>query len=355
MSRSVTTYTSPATTVVMRKGGAATAVVPRTQTITITQPPRGSGRAARRRRQRARRRQRQSNPGSAGGNRNGNSLEYDYISTLNDPFNCPPIRLGFGCLQRSELGRAYYKGNLVTTTSAGSTIAIFPTAAGMLSVCPDNSSASWSSISASNVTDVQAELDVARVVSFGVRAFALNAETNSPGIMHYGAIPPISKTDLSVLTGNLVLASPYLEPGPGSAGAIALGRPLDPDSFKFDTYMDSGTTSNLVPFSVPVISVTGVPTGTTIYVEAVVNFEYIPVLSGIVSIDAYRDNSSSAEPTLADTNQSVEQLFRRIRPLLRKPGIPGFINLASDAVEVLAQTTGRMQLQNTAGRMMYRN
>jgi len=191
----------------------------------------------------------------------------------------------------------------------------------------------------------------------GLRAFPAQPLTASPGAVYTGAfnasnfnnsINNISNSDFASLPTSIMSI--------GNSGASATGRPIDPESFIFNTQTVDGLGySNTmyydvdIPFSCPYISFQGLPATTKVYVEWVVNIEAIaaiehntgPLLSGF-------DDQEKA--TLSDIWPSFESMWNKVRCILPTPGrgSEGIASLDAQTLTAAIQSGSRKLLARGA-------
>jgi hypothetical protein len=239
-----------------------------------------------------------------------------YIKSLNDPFEYPGVRLGFGCMVPTMLATAYYRGLFYANSTDGSFGITMQPSLGSLNqqIYYNNTGAgsgSWTSLSFPNAGVISNQINEARAISFGIRVLPLVADTAVPGVVYCGSIA--SSTNAQINTVSLTTCStfPQLEFGDSRMGAVALGRPSDLTAYAFNSVVDQGLSSSLSPWSVPLIVILGLPPTTPIMVELVLNME---CLQGATSVNAQIEPSiggvpDNVQPTLSDYLPSLDSLW----------------------------------------------
>jgi len=119
------------------------------------------------------------------------------------------------------------------------------------------------------------------------------------------------------MSASSISAMPQAKMGYAATGASSIILPTDPGSFQFTQSAQVGYTlgsSSAFFTSTPVISLAGLPPGTTILVEAVLNLEGIQGYSssGAIPNTGYANDES----TLADHFPSLDNLFSSIKHYL---------------------------------------
>jgi hypothetical protein len=276
----------------------------------------------------------------------------DYIATLSDPFCFGPTRLGWGTMIPTGLGTAFYRASLQTPSDGTFGCAVFPflrntTGVYGVQVCNAGlSTATWTPAAWSNQSAYANLASQARVVSIGIKAYPQVPLTSAPGIIYSGAIPELTQNQLITNTINFFTGSPYFEVGYGNVGAMASGRPVDPNSFIFQfTTADNATTGTPPQISVPMIFGTGFPASTNIVIEAVYNFEYelSPQWNDQVLPGPF-EGGSEQEGGITSNFANIESMWNYIR--MRLPPVS-----ITDSISNLARNSGLAALRSI-GRTM---
>jgi len=252
----------------------------------------------------------------------------DYAATLTDPWNNAPVQLGFGTMVSTGISTGYFRSS--ATVNADGSIALLACPGPFQGFLVNNNGlgvATWTPNSCSNLATVQSIAQSFRTVSIGVRAFPSLPETSNAGMVYYGSLGS-DAFDANGLTPTQLIGSNYSEIAPGQYGAIATGRPVGPRSYDFiipglRTTSAYNVTETL--FSIPYIIFTGLPAGTSVFFEFVINMEYLPQ---DVGGDANRDDVNNNRATLSDLFPSVESAWKAVSSLLPvKAARAGFMAL----------------------------
>jgi hypothetical protein len=241
-----------------------------------------------------------------------------YVKTLNDPFEYPAVKLGYDCFVPSDLATAYARGSQLTNADGSLALIMLPQAGntfGSYNIGGLNST-TWSSFAATNSTNLLSNYGSARVVSGGVRAFALQAATSAPGVIFAGTIPIATKAQLLALAPIDLVNLPQSNLGIGSTGAQSLMRPQDNDSFVFwaGAVSSAGFASmTQLQMSIPYIVFMGFPASTPVWYEFILNME---TLTRIGTSDMGNSNAPVLEPVASDFFPSPENLFSKIKTLV---------------------------------------
>lgn len=221
-----------------------------------------------------------------------------YTCSLNDPFEYPGVPLGYDCYLPSSLFTAYKRGSFVVDAVSGSfSIVMMPDIINFVSPSSAAIATARGStyLSADNATSIATQFAECRVISGGLRMFALFPETSAPGVLFSGsAVDQSSNSWAGFATNNIRdLAGSHL--GIGTKGASATIRPYDNGSFEFFTFPISGYSATTIPYMTSVyMAGQGFPVGTTIWYEAILNLEG---LSKTSSFSTGTPVDESATPT----------------------------------------------------------
>jgi hypothetical protein len=251
------------------------------------------------------------------------SLAAAYSNTLNDPFECEGVRLGWGCLVPSTVATAYLRTTLTSNADGSFAVVALPApgapagGGGILYYNNSGSStATWTGLAATDVAAINGSFGAGRVISMGIKAFPSIAATAAPGASFAGALVGQSLNTLSALTPNDLEALPDSQMGIGSNGATSTGRPVDTTSFEFFPAMTNAVgfaAAAVFPYSMPYVCFEGLPASSPVVVEIVINFEGLQLnthaASGLGQGESYGD-------VLSASWASVEQLWQHIRPAL---------------------------------------
>lgn len=325
-----------------------------------------------------------------------NRLEQQYLKCLSNPFNCPPVRAGFGCMVPTELHSAYLRTNIVTASDGSFTAFVLPnpqnlflwTFAGFATpVTTANSGFSQSG----NCEVIKNLSNSSRTLAMGVRIYPMIPATVAPGVIQIGCAPRVSLADVVAPTdtsgpnstdsaplfnreAQYVTQLPYLREHmarPGGTDFIqCTWRPTDNKDFEF-TDCDSKNikfinTGGYQPFcpttnttsgapalldtqgSFLVVSGQSLPASTTIFVEIILHIE---TTSSTTLID--QADTASIQPSVADTGNfpTMESMYRSIAPYL--PSVDTVVGAAQSlATSRLGSHLGQVALNRYRSQVM---
>jgi hypothetical protein len=245
-----------------------------------------------------------------------------YLCTIENPFECPPIKLGWGTLQPTQLYTYVLRGVITANADGSFAIAQFPTGGSVtpgLSFCSAGAgTATWTHGSAyTNGTAISGSLNQMRVVSGGIRVTPQIAATAAPGVLYAGSIPSVTQANLETATINTLAGSQYVKLGYGSLGASAIILPNDDSAFEFSNANVGGGTGNLYSSSSPLIFGIGLPASCSVYYEAVLNIEGISAITAASSALTNPGLQPWNGPTLADAGAtSTDHVLNLLAHLL---------------------------------------
>jgi hypothetical protein len=238
-----------------------------------------------------------------------------YVSSLNDPFNYPPPKLGFGCMVPTNIFTAYLRGQYTASTDGSFAIFCAPTVGSSLSPIYYSNGLStavaWNPVTFPNAAIIGNSAGEGRVISSGIRVLPLQAATAAPGIIYSGAIPSASNSALVGYTSTLLAASPCLEFGDSRDGAVSVSRPSDLSAYIFTQSSLIGNATGLWGQSTPVIVCLGLVPSSTVMVEVVVNVETIISVTNSQGnlVGANPGGAPNVEPTVSDSFPSLDSLW----------------------------------------------
>lgn len=217
-----------------------------------------------------------------------------YLACMNNPFECSPVRLGFGTFIPTTLATAYIRGNFnVNATDGSFSLISFPSVFGIAFTSAQTQVASpnWTAISAQGASTYAAMYGQGRCLAGGVRVFPMIAATSPPGMIALGLYPSAGNTvnlTASLAQGNLDrFNGPMMnihKACSGVSGALqVLWRPEDVSDMELDranslsapvTIAGAGVLTGITDIG-PFIAVAGLglPTTTNIWFEAIYHFE----------------------------------------------------------------------------------
>jgi hypothetical protein len=242
-----------------------------------------------------------------------------YINTLNNPFEFPGQKLGFGTMVPTQLATGYIRGSFATNTDGSFAIFLQPglnyTANSVIYNVSGVGGTTWNNGGTySNAQAVSLLMQEARIVSAGIKVLPQVPATSPPGVIYAGSVASATYNQLTAATPMGLAVSPFLRVGYGATGASACAHPVDPVSYQFVPQMITGFgAASTYTSSTPVIVGIGFPVSTIVYFEAVVNLEGIGNYSNesqAIQNPEVRDESSTGK--LSETFASIEQMWSTI-------------------------------------------
>lgn len=254
----------------------------------------------------------------------------DYIKTLVDPWEYPPMKLGYDCYVPSLLGMGYLRNSLTVNADGSFAIAFQPSiTSSLITNVSGAAGVTWGGpFSLTDASSVTTQMSEARVVSGGLRVMALFPATSAPGVLYTGSDTSRTLANFQAASVSSLTGLPSSEIGIGSKGSRAVFYPIDNESFKFTVSPLTSYSGSVLPYQ-PTLYVAGLgfPTGTVVYYEAVLNLEGLPQNS---SLSIGVDNNAAAPPTLVDSFPSTDSLVSVVKRLIPPSVImDGIGNLAS--------------------------
>jgi len=212
------------------------------------------------------------------------------------------------------LATGYGRAPITVNADGSFGIVAFPSvSSSILTNVAGAGTATWVAVASSNVSSITAQTINARLISGGVRVFALFPETSASGVLFAGVLPYATITTLASTTITNLIASSSSEVGMGTRGARACFLPLDNNSFAFTTQLTNayaGTSTNTS--ACPYIIGSGFPVGTIIWYEFVINIEGLPsVGSAALGVDP-----SGPSDTASNWFVSPERLFTAAKTIM---------------------------------------
>lgn len=260
-------------------------------------------------------------------------LTTDYLNTLRDPWEHPPIKLGFNTFQTTVVATGYRRANFTVAADGSFAVAMVPSATGMIMTNNNGVNvATWATANATNATILQQQMLEARIVSGGLRLFCLFPETSAPGVLYSTTDLSLSSTLIAATTPNGVAGIPSAELGIGSRGSRIVMLPIDNDSYSFYSSNISGITANGLPYMPTLlIAGTGFPVGTVVYYEAIINLEGLP--NNTSGAGQGIDINATPTGSLSDLFPTPQSLYSAVRGVLGNA-------VTLDAIVGLAGTLG---------------
>lgn len=291
----------------------------------------------------------------------GGPMMTSYYRCLTDPFNCPPVRLGYGTMVPTQLHTAYLRTSTVTSAAGNLNLFVLPnpnnfvlqTFANGQGVSPEVITSRIST--SANVALLNSMYDLTRTVAMGLRIYPMVPATSVPGIVSLGCAPRSDLADfvanydsdppgthLANASSEYVFQMPYMREHmakPSNLDYYQLTwRPTDIRDFEF-TQGDAatirpnavatnapfvsvqlpanGVTSNDTQGSFLVAAIQGLPANTTVYFEAVLHLETIDATNPLSSTEF--SSSKPGTDSVADENPNIptiESVYRSFRDML---------------------------------------
>lgn len=249
----------------------------------------------------------------------------DYLRSLNDPFLYGPVRLGYNTMVPTQLATLVARGTMTVNTDGSLAIVVLPVplisaSSPILTSAGIKSTTSWGTLTYSNASVVAGMMSQYRAVSAGLRAFPLIASTSVAGLVYSGALPTATYNQIIALTPQTFPLYPETEWGDARVGAVACGRPIDNRSYAFNNFTLAA--DNLSPFSVPYIYFEGLPAGTSVAYEIVLNLEGIRDPTDLLGASVRaQETGNNAGPQVSDVFPTSESAWSRIKTYLDTPGV----------------------------------
>jgi hypothetical protein len=226
----------------------------------------------------------------------GGPITKQYISMLTDPFDNPPVRVGFGTLSDTELVTAFFRATRIASSTENEYLFILNPHCCLNTNTVGNGSPITSRLNyfltvnpglngvavgtnavgyaASNITQLTASLDTARPIASSIRVAVAYPETSvSPfaNLLRLNGIPLV--TSLDTLTGTSCANYPEATVIPSKNGGTKYQLNWLPSDVSDFVFHIATATSNGSAFNPLILSVTGLPSGSVVFVEAAVHCE----------------------------------------------------------------------------------
>lgn len=264
-----------------------------------------------------------------------------YSDLLNDPFNTPPCRIGYGTMVHTEVGTMILRQTFTTNADGSFAIVMMPfigstnlpitVSTGLIGVV------AWASSAFSNIGQYpNTILSECRVIASGLKVTPLIAATVAPGTVYAGAVDGRDQAAFTLNTPQIISTWPALRPFINRSETVKVtSRPTDLSAYEFRISDYTGANNVVYNNSACAMVLAGFPIGASIIVECVLHFEYIPV----PSVTTVRDNVLTTEddtPKITSSFPSFEKLWEYTRQ-----------RLDPSAVFDLAHTAGDIYFSNT--------
>lgn len=249
--------------------------------------------------------------------RAGDDCVRAYLDTLSNPFDYPPVRLGFGCLVPSDLTTAYFRNPIAAAADGTIAFLLFPSLGYTNAPIWYNNggltSTTWTGMNFTNAAALHALMNEARVVSHGIRLIPQIPATSAPGYAYAGTLPTAAAAGIATRNPQALITLPSLAMGMATGGCSVTGRPIDPDSFTFHHFTVAGYGVNdLSTSSCPLIVLTNLPPGASVLCSAVMNLESIRSLENDAAVMTGTQQRPAPGPTLSDRFASIEQMWSTV-------------------------------------------
>jgi len=105
------------------------------------------------------------------------ALVQTYLKCMSNPFENPPIRLGFDTFVPTALHTAYYRSSLVTAADGSFDLIVLPSLINAIYFNNQGYSATplWTAYNMANSAAIATQIDMARVVGMGLRVYPQNS------------------------------------------------------------------------------------------------------------------------------------------------------------------------------------
>ncbi len=261
-----------------------------------------------------------------------------YINTLINPFEYPPVRLGWGTMVPTNLYTAIQRFTITASSDGYFAVFMSPTLAASSNSGYQNVStggaATWTPTPAyPNASAILAACSEGRIISGGIKVFPQVAATSPPGILYAGSIPATAAATLYGSTLPTLIAQSYFKVGYGATGACALIHPTDPYSFVNTLGAITGYSPTVnVTSTTPIIIGTGFPSSCSVVVEFVLNLETI---LGAIDASAALTNPGIMD---SDTDTTMSSLFTNVETMWRtvKQYVPSSSSVNEAATNIQA-------------------
>jgi hypothetical protein len=269
-----------------------------------------------------------------------------YTKTLNDPFEYGGVPLGYDCFLPTSQLAGYIRNSLIVNADGSFSLALFPSISNMLQVQNGPSGSTHTNLfgPATNSLGITSNVIESRVVSGGIRCFALFPETSASGVLFGGTVPDFTQSNYQAQSTLSLTQLPGSHIGIGTKGMTATIRPYDNGSFEFFGQNTNGYTSTGIPYMTSAyICGLGFPIGTVVWYEAILNIEGIAQTNPASILPPSDD---VAAPTMASFFPTPGALFTAAQSYLSPPvildGIDAAVSYASGNPLRAAAAAGRV-------------
>lgn len=246
--------------------------------------------------------------------RSGKSgLLADYVNTQNDPFDYAGVKLGYGTWQNTVIASAFWHGTQTVNSDGSIGIIIAPTVQGMMSFNTTGfGTTSWSTFNAINYATIATFGTSMRIVSGGVRAAPMVGSSAAPGMCDTLAPSGVNLSTIISNTPSQLHQSQGAHVSIATYGSTVHLSPTSDDFIRMDSNSYNLGSTTIPNQNFGVILFSGLPAGTLVLIEAVINLEILITGIGNASV------TGVVQPTL---REDVSTLYPT-PGLLRRAAIP---------------------------------
>jgi len=267
-----------------------------------------------------------------------------YRDCLSDPFEFPPIRLGYDTFLPTSLHTAYLRIPVGINSDGSFDLIANPSLKTMLASNSAVAGASpvWTGADCANLAALSSQINSFRIVGYAMRVYPQIALTAAPGLVVKGIQPTMDADDYDAFTALSNSARTSLPQSQFSLTRTAetefhqvSWRPTDNADFEFKDRKDFCCSISSGTFNPPVayvnlnkgitdtggailrISGTGLPiAGASLFVELIMHIECIDAINNITT-----DTSNDSTPQVSNDTSvgSVESAYRSIIDSLPDP------------------------------------
>lgn len=245
--------------------------------------------------------------------------------------------MGWGTMIPTSIHSAYIRGSVQSNTDGSLGILMNLTSKYMLSFAYNGANVSFTTtgatVDATDLAAIAANFSSARIISAGLRAYPNLPYTSAPGACFAGALPTMQAPNASALTPTDLFTTLYGEQFKAYEGAISLSHPQDTSSFAFHEAIVDGSTgwddTIVIPNSLPFIAFSGIGSATTVFYEAVINFEGVAKAGHGASALGDSDDQQRG-PTLSDYWPTAEKLWSGVKQFVSHPAVYGAASAAAE-------------------------
>lgn len=241
-----------------------------------------------------------------------NPLKDCYVRLLNDPFNNPPCRLGFGTMVPTITGTLVNRTTLSAASDGSLAVYVAPFLAQSPITINTSGSAgtTWSSLAYNNIGQYPSTvITEARIICIGLKVTPLVASTAAPGSCFVGQLAGQNQTFIDTLsTSSVSTFSSMRSLLTINNSVLVVSRPVDNSAYEFSVLTYTGSSTATFPHSAPTIALQGYPASASVLLEVTTHFEYIPMQTTTTERSFITDISPDQEK-VSDFFPSLERLW----------------------------------------------